>query len=154
MWHVHHRLHPPTGALRGPVAPPEPHAPGLYQVHADGSYGLDEVLDEQGLVVDVKDRGLVVLTGCAHAGVLNTIDQAREICGPRPVHAVLGGFHLGFPTTPRANVRLTVDGMRERDVAHIIPLHCSGLPTHAAFRDELSDRYLQPSVGTVLRFGA
>jgi len=44
--------------------------------------------------------------------------------------------------------------MRERDVAHVIPMHCSGLPTHAAFRDELSDRYLQPSVGTVLRFGA
>ena len=140
--------------FEGPVAPPEPHAPGLYQVHADGSYGLDEVLDEQGLVIDVKDRGLVVLTGCAHAGVLNTIDQAREVCGPRPVHAVLGGFHLGFPTTPRENVRLTVDGMRERDVAHVIPMHCSGLPTHAAFRDELSDRYLQPSVGTVLRFGA
>ncbi len=58
-------------------------------------------------------------------------------------------FCLGEATPA---VRLTVDGMRERDVAHV-PMHCSGLPTHATFRDELSDRYLQPSVGTVLRFG-
>lgn len=139
--------------FEGPVEPSAPHAPGLYQVREDGTYGLDEVLDEQGLVIDVKDKGLVVLTGCAHAGVLNTIDRAREICGPKPVHAVLGGFHLGFPTTPGENVRRTVDGMLERDVAHIIPMHCSGLPAHAAFRDQLPERYLQPAVGTVLRFG-
>jgi 7,8-dihydropterin-6-yl-methyl-4-(beta-D-ribofuranosyl)aminobenzene 5'-phosphate synthase len=140
--------------FEGPVEPREPHAPGLYQVRADGSYGLDEVLEEQGLVIDVKDRGLVVLTGCAHAGVLNTIDRAREISGPEPVQAVLGGFHLGFPTTPLENVSLTVEGMREREVARVVPMHCSGLRAHAAFLDQLHDRYLQPAVGTVLTFGA
>jgi 7,8-dihydropterin-6-yl-methyl-4-(beta-D-ribofuranosyl)aminobenzene 5'-phosphate synthase len=139
--------------FEGPVEPPAPHAPGLYQVGADGTYGLDKVQEEQGLVIDVKDRGLVVLTGCAHAGVLNTIDRAREICGPKPVHAIMGGFHLGFPTTPRENVSLTLDGMREREVAHVIPMHCSGLHTHAAFLDQMPERYLQPAVGTVLRFG-
>ena len=139
--------------FEGPVEPLEPHAPGLYQVSAAGTYGLDEVLEEQGLVIDVKDRGLVVLTGCAHAGVLNTIDRAREICGPKPVQAVLGGFHLGFPTTPRENVGLTVDGMREREVSCIIPMHCSGLHTHAAFLDQMPERYVQPAVGTVLTFG-
>ena len=139
--------------FEGPVESPAPHAPGLYQVREDGTYGLDEVLDEQGLVIDVKDKGLVVLTGCAHAGGLNTIDRAREICGPTPVHAVMGGFHLGFPTTPRENVRLTLAGMREREVSHIIPMHCSGLHTHAAFQSELPERYLQPAVGTTLRFG-
>lgn len=144
---------PRSVSFEGPVEPPAPHAPGLYQVRADGSYGLDQVLEEQGLVIDVKDKGLVVLTGCAHAGVLNTIDRARGICGPKPVHAVMGGFHLGFPTTPRGNVRLTLEGMREREVSHIIPMHCSGLHTHATFHDELPDRYLQPSVGTVLGFG-
>lgn len=140
--------------FEGPVPPPHPHAPGLYQVAADGTYGLDHVMDEQGLVVNVKGKGLVVLTGCAHAGVLNTIDRAREICGPQPILAVLGGFHLGFPTTPRANVELTLEGMREREVRHVLPMHCSGLHTHASFREQLPDRYLQPAVGTVLRFGA
>lgn len=144
---------PRTVPFEGPVEPAVPHAPGLYQVRADGSYGLDEVADEQGLVIDVKEKGLVVLTGCAHAGVLNTIDRAREICGPQPVHAVMGGFHLGFPTTPRANVDLTLEGLKEREVAHIIPMHCSGLHTHATFQRDAPERYLQPSVGTVLRFG-
>lgn len=145
---------PRNVSFEGPVEPREPHAPGLYQVRANGTYGLDEVVEEQGLVIDVKDRGLVVLTGCAHAGVLNTIDRAREICGPKPVQAVLGGFHLGFPTTPQGNVDLTVEGMREREVAHVIPMHCSGLRTHAAFLQQLPDRYLQPAVGSVLTFGA
>jgi len=144
---------PRTVPFEGPVGPPEPHAPGLYQVAADGTYGLDHVNDEQGLVIDVKGKGLVVLTGCAHAGVLNTIDRAREICGPKPVHAVMGGFHLGFPTTPRHHVELTLDGMRERDVSHIVPMHCSGLHTHAAFLGQLPGQYLQPAVGSVLRFG-
>lgn len=144
---------PRSSSFEGPVQPPEPHAPGLYQVRADGTYGLDEVSEEQGLVIDVKDRGLVVLTGCAHAGVLNTIDRAREISGHKPVHAVIGGFHLGFPTTPRENVSLTIDGMGERGVAHIIPMHCSGLHAHAAFLDQMPDRYVQPAVGTTLTFG-
>ena len=139
--------------FEGPVEPAAPHAPGLYQVRSDGTYGLDEVIDEQGLVIDVKGVGLVVLTGCAHAGVLNTIDRARELSGGRPVHTVLGGFHLGFPTTPAANVNLTLQGMKDRDVAHVMPMHCSGLPAHAAFRADMPDRYVQPSVGSVLRFG-
>lgn len=139
--------------FEGPREPAAPHAPGLYQVRADGTYGLDEVNDEQGLVIDVKGLGLVVLTGCAHAGVLNTIDRAKQVCGAKPVLAVMGGFHLGFPTTPRDHVSLTLSGMQDREVSHIVPMHCSGLHTHAAFSTEAPDRYLQPSVGTVLRFG-
>lgn len=139
-------------AFEGPKPPSGPHAPRLYQVAADGNYSLDEVNDEQGLIIDVKDKGLVVLTGCAHAGVLNTIDQARRVCGPRPVLAVLGGFHLGFPTTPSDHVALTLTGMLERDVRTIVPMHCSGLPTHARFSVEAPDRYRQPSVGTTFRF--
>lgn len=94
-----------------------------------------------------------MLTGCAHAGVLNTIDRARDICGPKPVLAVLGGFHLGFPTTPTENVDLTIAGMLEREVSHVIPMHCSGLQTHAAMLARMPEQYLQPAVGTVLRFG-
>jgi 7,8-dihydropterin-6-yl-methyl-4-(beta-D-ribofuranosyl)aminobenzene 5'-phosphate synthase len=138
-------------SFEGPKPTAEAHAPGLYQVGADGTYGLDEVNDEQGLIIDVRGKGLVVLTGCAHAGVLNTVDQARAICGPRPVLAVLGGFHLGFPTTPSDNVALTLTGMAERDVRTVVPMHCSGLATHARFSVEMPDRYLQPSVGTTLR---
>jgi 7,8-dihydropterin-6-yl-methyl-4-(beta-D-ribofuranosyl)aminobenzene 5'-phosphate synthase len=139
--------------FEGPRPAPSPGAPGLYQVDADGGFVTDEVWDEQGLVIDVAGEGLVVLTGCAHAGAVNTIHRAREICGDKPIRAVLGGFHLGFPTTPAENVELTKDAMIDLDVKLIMPMHCSGLRAHAAFSQAAPERYVQPSVGTVLRFG-
>ena len=139
--------------FEGPRPPKTPRGPGLYQVDATGAFGLDEVWDEQGLVIDVEGEGLVVLVGCSHAGVVNTIVQARATHQDRPVRAVMGGFHLGFPTTPRENVGHTVEALRELEVRTIMPMHCSGLAAHRAFSTELSDRYVQPSVGTVLRFG-
>lgn len=134
--------------------PFEPGKPGLYQVSPDGRVRRDEVLDELGLVVDVRGEGLVVLTGCAHAGVINTLDRAREICGDKPIRAVMGGFHLGFPTTPAENVALTTQALGERNVTTIMPMHCSGLNAHVSISTDLADQYVQPSVGTVLHFGA
>lgn len=144
---------PRTTAFEGPRPPAEPRAPGLYQVGPSGDFRLDEVWDEQGLVIDVKDEGLVVLTGCAHAGVINTIVQAKAICGDKPVRAVMGGLHLGFPTTPQENVELTVAAMRDLDVKTVMPMHCSGLRAHTAFSTSLAECYVQPSVGTRLYFG-
>lgn len=141
-------------SFEGPRPPATPYGPGLYQVDAQGAFGLDEVWDEQGLVVDVEGEGLVVLTGCAHAGVVNTVHQAKRIRGDRPVRAVMGGFHLGFPTTPKENVAATVSALRELDVQTIMPMHCSGLAAHTAFSTDLAERYVQPAVGTVLHFGA
>lgn len=106
-----------------------------------------------GLVIDVRGAGLVVLTGCAHAGVVNTIEQARAVCGPKPVRAVMGGFHLGFPTTPAENVDLTAAAFAELEVATVMPMHCSGLRTHTRLSTGMSANYVQPAVGTVLRFG-
>jgi hypothetical protein len=55
------------------------------------------VLDDQALIVDVKDKGLTVITGCGHAGVINMCRYARRLTGDRPLHAVMGGFHLNGP---------------------------------------------------------
>ncbi len=68
---------------------------GLWQVAQDGTWVPDQVMDE----------GLIVLTGCAHAGVINTMRQARRLAGDKPIRAVMGGFHLGFPTTPQETWR-------------------------------------------------
>lgn len=146
---------PRVNDFEGPPKTEDPRAAGLWQVDAAGRWVPDQVWDEQGLVIDVKGEGLVVLTGCAHAGVVNTITRAREIAGgEKPIRAVMGGFHLGFPTTPAANVKKTVDAFAELDVAMVVPMHCSGLPAHAAVSAQLSDRYVQPAVGTTFRFGS
>jgi 7,8-dihydropterin-6-yl-methyl-4-(beta-D-ribofuranosyl)aminobenzene 5'-phosphate synthase len=142
-----------TVEYEGPRPPAEPGDPGLYQVSEDGQVRLDEVEDEQALVIDVAGEGLVVLTGCAHAGVINTIHQARQVSGDKPIRAVIGGFHLGFPTTPAENVAKTVEAMRELEVQMIVPMHCSGLHAHSAFSSTLPHQYVQPAVGSSLWFG-
>lgn len=140
--------------FEGPRPPESPRAPGLYQVSNDGQFRLDEVWDEQGLVINLRGQGIIVLTGCAHAGVVNTIMRAKELVGDVPVKAVMGGFHLGFPTTPQENVARTVEAFKELSVEMAMPMHCSGLRTHAAFLSESPAVYVQPAVGTTLRFGS
>lgn len=144
---------PRTVEYEGPRAPAQSGGPGLYQVSADGQFRLDEVHDEQALVIDVAGEGLVVLTGCAHAGVINTIHRARKVSGEKPIRAVIGGFHLGFPTTPAENVAKTVEAMRDLEVQTIVPMHCSGLHAHSSFSSTLPDKYVQPAVGSSLWFG-
>ncbi len=153
-WGVHTTGEIPREVAFEAAAPAFKHGdPGLYQVSAEGKVRRDEVMDEMGLVIDVRDVGLVVLTGCAHAGVINTIAQARTVCGPKPVRAVMGGFHLGFPTTPLENVGLTTTALAELEVATVMPMHCSGLRTQAHLSREMPTNYVQPAVGTVLHFG-
>jgi 7,8-dihydropterin-6-yl-methyl-4-(beta-D-ribofuranosyl)aminobenzene 5'-phosphate synthase len=52
------------------------------------------IKDDQAILVNVSDKGLVILTGCGHAGVVNTINYAKKITGINRIHAVIGGFHL------------------------------------------------------------
>ena len=127
--------------------------PGLYRIDDDGRLAPDPVLDEQGLVIDVADVGLIVLTGCAHAGVINTIYRSRELAPSRPIAAAFGGFHLGFPTTPTENVMKTSAALSELAVGYVMPMHCSGLRAHANFSTGTQFSYLQPAVGTTVTFG-
>jgi 7,8-dihydropterin-6-yl-methyl-4-(beta-D-ribofuranosyl)aminobenzene 5'-phosphate synthase len=132
--------------------PEDLHRPGLYQVASDGTWRQDDVWDEQALIVDVGKSGIVVLTGCAHAGVVNTVKRAIELVGDRPVAAVIGGFHLGFPTTPVENVTRTVEALSQLGVQAVMPMHCSGLRAHSSFSASQDVQYLQPSVATRLHF--
>ena len=125
---------------------------GLFQVK-DGVCGLDHVWDEIALVINVRDAGLVVLTGCGHAGVINSLSQAVRLTGVDKIAAVMGGFHLGFPGTPTDNIRLTIESLKEMEVRRIVPMHCTGLAASSAMMRDLPDAYLQPSVGTQFVFG-
>ena len=70
---------------------------GLMQnkIYSDNSWQPDPlVLDDRALVINIKDKGLVIISGCAHAGIINTIRYAQQITGLTKVYAILGGFHL------------------------------------------------------------
>jgi 7,8-dihydropterin-6-yl-methyl-4-(beta-D-ribofuranosyl)aminobenzene 5'-phosphate synthase len=81
---------------------------------------LDTVPDEQALVVNTRD-GLIVLTGCGHAGVVNTVRYVRQLFPARPVHALVGGFHWfasAEPDIARAGDQLKALGVSRLEGAH------------------------------------
>ena len=105
------------------------------------------VLDDQALIVNVRGQGLVVLTGCGHAGIVNITRYARRLTGIEQVHAVMGGFHLGGPLfeplIPRVCAEL--DALAP-DV--IVPAHCTGWAAQRAFAERFPTAFIQNTVGT------
>jgi 7,8-dihydropterin-6-yl-methyl-4-(beta-D-ribofuranosyl)aminobenzene 5'-phosphate synthase len=119
---------------------------------AGGKAVPDEHLHEHGTCFNLKDRGLVVISSCGHAGIVNTARQAMEVSGVKKIHAALGGFHL-FPA-PDDYLRSTVEAMQKLDPDVIIPMHCSGPGLLAILRSELSEKVLTSTTGTEFVFGA
>jgi 7,8-dihydropterin-6-yl-methyl-4-(beta-D-ribofuranosyl)aminobenzene 5'-phosphate synthase len=131
---------------------PALYEPGLYQVR-DNQYVSDMVTDEQALVASVKDEGLAVITGCGHRGVINTVRQARRIAEEEPLALVAGGFHLGFPGTPKERVEKTVDALCEVGTKRIVPMHCSGFDCMSQIAARMPDEFLQYMVGMTIDIG-
>jgi len=109
------------------------------------------VLEDQSLIVHVRDVGLVVVTGCAHAGIVNTVWYARELVPDVPVHAVIGGFHLaGSPFEPL--IEQTVAELAAVGPARIVPSHCTGSPGTRALAAAMPESFVPASVGNLYRF--
>jgi 7,8-dihydropterin-6-yl-methyl-4-(beta-D-ribofuranosyl)aminobenzene 5'-phosphate synthase len=119
---------------------------------AGGKPVQDQHIHEHGTCFNVKGRGLVVISSCGHAGIINTSRQAMAVSGVKKVHAALGGFHL-FPA-PDDYVTKTVAEFKALDPDVIIPMHCSGPNLVAMLRTELADRMITSSTGTEYVFGA
>ena len=111
----------------------------------------DDFQHEQATVYMVKDRGLVVLTSCAHRGVLNTVKTAMNVSGVDRVHAVIGGFHLA-PQPPEYQ-QATVNELMEIDPDYIIPMHCSGEVFYSMVTQSMPGKVLWSSTGTRFTFG-
>jgi 7,8-dihydropterin-6-yl-methyl-4-(beta-D-ribofuranosyl)aminobenzene 5'-phosphate synthase len=124
------------------------------QAWIDGAWQPDPwIHDDQAIVMHLRGKGLVILTGCGHAGVINTIRDARRLTGVEPIHAVVGGFHLtGSLFEPI--IGPTVAALKEIAPAVLVPQHCTGWKAHLALARELPDAYLPNSVGTRLEFVA
>jgi 7,8-dihydropterin-6-yl-methyl-4-(beta-D-ribofuranosyl)aminobenzene 5'-phosphate synthase len=123
----------------------------IHQAWRGGSWQPDPlILDDQALVVYVRDKGLVVLTGCGHAGVVNLLRYARRLTGVAQVHAVLGGFHLGGPLFEPV-IPPTVSGLAELLPAVVVPAHCTGQRATSAIAAALPGAFIQNSVGTTFK---
>ena len=117
----------------------------------DGNWVTDPFRDDQGLAVKLKGKGIVVISGCAHAGIINTVEYAKKIAGTNKVHAVLGGFHLtGRIFDPI--IQPTINEMRRIKPDYVIPMHCTGWKAINRFAEEMPEQFLLNTVGTTYVF--
>ena len=112
----------------------------------------DDMRGEQALFFNVKGKGLVVLSGCAHGGIVNTLRQAQKVSGIEKVHAIIGGFHL-VNAKPEV-IQSTIADIKAMKPDHIVPAHCTGFEAIAAFNKEMPDAFTLNTAGTKYAFGA
>ncbi|MFA5182351.1 MAG: MBL fold metallo-hydrolase [Syntrophales bacterium] len=119
----------------------------------DGQEKWDPIEDDTSIVMNLKNKGLVVLSGCAHAGIVNTVNYAREITGIHKVHAVMGGFHLSGILFEKIIGR-TVEEMKKIDPDYIIPCHCTGRKAIMEFENVMPGKFVLNMSGTKMTFVA
>src|SRR5262245_37279645 len=121
----------------------------MHEAQRDGGWEPDPlILDDQALVVHVRDRGLVVITGCGHAGAVNIARQALRLTGVDHLHALLGGFHLTGPGFEPI-IEPTVVALHDLAPDVIVPAHCTGWRAQHRLASELPDAFIPNPVGTV-----
>jgi 7,8-dihydropterin-6-yl-methyl-4-(beta-D-ribofuranosyl)aminobenzene 5'-phosphate synthase len=112
----------------------------------------DDFRGEQALFFKVKGKGLVVLSGCSHTGIVNAVRQAQKISGTEKVHAIMGGFHL-INAKPEV-IQSTVADVKAIKPDHIVPTHCTGFEAIVAFSKEMPDAFTLNTAGTKYTFSA
>lgn len=126
----------------------------VHEALRNGGWEPDPlILDDQALVVHVAGRGLLVLTGCGHAGIVNIVRYARALTGVEQVHAVVGGFHLtGALFEPI--IGATVEALGELAPDVLLPGHCTGWRAMHEMANRMPDAFVANSIGTRLQLVA
>jgi len=107
----------------------------------------DAFLDDQALILNLKGKGLVVISGCSHSGIVNTVFHARKTTGVKRVYAILGGFHLSGPTYEPI-LENTIQALKEIDPKILIPMHCTGWNTIHLLAEAFPSSSILNSVGS------
>jgi 7,8-dihydropterin-6-yl-methyl-4-(beta-D-ribofuranosyl)aminobenzene 5'-phosphate synthase len=132
-------------------ATPYEHVPPFLKMIKNGKTVQDPMSHELAIGFRVRGMGLVVITSCAHAGVINSIEAMRRASGEQTVHAVLGGMHL--TSAPADQVEATVQALVALKPSYLAPMHCTGDRAMRKMATALPGAYVHPSTGTRYRFG-
>ena len=141
----------PGGWLTGPVPRPFPErnwsvSPTSLGVETPQGLREDNVPDDQSLVINTS-KGLVVITGCGHAGIVNILTDATDQYRNTPVYAVLGGLHLFAATDDQVN--WTADKLKNFGVAYLLGAHCTGIESLYRLRERIGLTRKTAVVGAV-----
>ena len=127
--------------------------PRMFYDDADGQSKWDPIEEDSALVAHLKGKGLVILSGCAHSGIINTVKYAQEVSGINKVYVVMGGFHLtGADFEPI--IETTTAALKDLDPEYIIPTHCTGRKAVMNIEKEMPDKFLLNMSGTRMVFTA
>jgi 7,8-dihydropterin-6-yl-methyl-4-(beta-D-ribofuranosyl)aminobenzene 5'-phosphate synthase len=126
--------------------------PPTYLIKRGEKPELDDFRGEQALFFNVKGKGLVVISGCSHAGIVNTVKQAQKVAATDKVHAIMGGFHL-VNAKPEI-IQNTISDIKAMKPDYIVPTHCTGFEATVAFSKEMPDAFALNTAGTKYTFGA
>ena len=120
--------------------------PPSFVARKGDQFVQEDFIGEQAIVLNAKGKGLVVLSGCAHRGIVNTVKHAQKMTGIEKVHAIIGGFHL---TGARPEViQKTIADIKIIHPDYIVPTHCTGFEAISAFAREMPDQFILNTAGT------
>ncbi|MGQ4834620.1 MAG: MBL fold metallo-hydrolase [Candidatus Asgardarchaeia archaeon] len=107
-------------------------------------------IEDVALVLNVKSKGAIILTGCGHAGILNTIKYAKETFDLKTIHSAMGGFHLR--DAPEYRLEATVSAFKKFNVREVYPMHCTGIKAITYFKQKIPKNTKIASTGSVIDF--
>ena len=113
----------------------------------EGKLEKDPISDDQALLINLKGKGLVVISGCSHAGIINTILYGQKLTGVDKIHTVLGGFHLSG-TFFEQIIEETIHELKKMAPAVLVPMHCTGWKAIKRFSEEFPSSFILNSVGS------
>jgi 7,8-dihydropterin-6-yl-methyl-4-(beta-D-ribofuranosyl)aminobenzene 5'-phosphate synthase len=117
----------------------------------NGEEKWDPIEDDTAVAAYIKGKGLVILSGCAHSGIVNTVNHARELTGIETVYAVMGGFHLTGPGFATA-IEPTTQALKQLAPKYVVPCHCTGRKAIMQMEKEMPDQFVLNMAGTKLTF--
>jgi 7,8-dihydropterin-6-yl-methyl-4-(beta-D-ribofuranosyl)aminobenzene 5'-phosphate synthase len=123
--------------------------PGLFVKQGDAVVA-DSFPGEQAMAFNVRGKGLVVLSGCAHRGIVNTVRHVQKMAGIEKVYAVVGGFHL-VNAKPEV-IERTIADMLAINPAYVVPAHCTGFEASIAFSKAMPEQFILNTAGTTYTF--
>jgi 7,8-dihydropterin-6-yl-methyl-4-(beta-D-ribofuranosyl)aminobenzene 5'-phosphate synthase len=117
----------------------------------DGVETWDPIEDDTSVVMNVRGKGLVILSGCAHAGIINTVNYAKAFTGIDDVYVVMGGFHLSGPMFEPIIGR-TTEELKKINPTYVVPCHCTGRNAIMHMEKVMPDSFVLNMSGTKLTF--
>ena len=122
--------------------------PNAYAEH-HGELVRDPISDDQSLVMHLRGKGLVVISGCAHSGIINTLLYSKKISGVDRLYAVLGGFHLSGPQFEPI-IEETIESMKKMNPKIFVPMHCTGWKAVHRCEEAFPEAFVLNSVGSTI----